>query len=145
MTWEGRSCNGHFIEGLDRGATIYGTGGSALLDGNNVTLFDKKNTVIKAAEKQRAGRRRHQYTKQHRHGPGSVTLSEFCGCHPHHCEPNCTADTGHKSTLLLHLGNIAWRVGRELNCDTATGHILNDAEAMKMWRRTYEKGWEPKV
>jgi len=40
---------------------------------------------------------------------------------------------------------VAWRVGRELQCDPANGHIKNDPEAMKLWRRDYEKGWGPKV
>jgi hypothetical protein len=46
---------------------------------------------------------------------------------------------------MLHLGNIAWRVGRELHCNPADGHIENDPEAMKLWRREYEPGWEPVV
>jgi hypothetical protein len=46
---------------------------------------------------------------------------------------------------MLQLGNIAWRAGRTLNLDTANGHIQNDAEAMKLWGRDYEPGWEPKV
>jgi hypothetical protein len=32
-----------------------------------------------------------------------------------------------------------------LDCDPANGHILHDGEAMKLWGRTYEPGWEPKV
>jgi len=32
-----------------------------------------------------------------------------------------------------------------LHCNQQNGHILNDEEAMKLWKRTYEKGWEPKV
>jgi hypothetical protein len=43
------------------------------------------------------------------------------------------------------LGNIAWRVGRELHCDPANGHILKDSQAMKLWRRDYERGWAPVV
>ena len=35
--------------------------------------------------------------------------------------------------------------GRTLHCDPKNGHILNDAAAMKLWRREYEKGWEPKI
>jgi len=31
-----------------------------------------------------------------------------------------------------------------LYCDTSNGHI-NDKDAMKLWKREYEKGWEPKV
>jgi hypothetical protein len=43
------------------------------------------------------------------------------------------------------LGNIAWRVGRDLKLDPANGHIIGDKEAQKLWAREYEKGWEPKV
>jgi hypothetical protein len=46
---------------------------------------------------------------------------------------------------MLHLGNIAQRVGRALDCNPADGHILHDEEAMRLWRRDYEPGWEPAV
>ena len=58
---------------------------------------------------------------------------------------NCPATEGHVSVGLLHLGNISWRKGRELYCDTSNGHILRDDDAMKLWQREYEPGWEPKV
>jgi hypothetical protein len=58
---------------------------------------------------------------------------------------NSEIEEGHKSTLLCHLGNIAHRVGRSLKCDPKDGKIQADAEAMKLWTREYEKGWEPKV
>jgi hypothetical protein len=45
----------------------------------------------------------------------------------------------------LHLSNIAWKMGRSLETDPKTGHILNDEAAMAMWSRKYEKGWELKV
>ena len=32
-----------------------------------------------------------------------------------------------------------------LHCDPSNGHIKNNKEAMALWQRTYEKGWEPKV
>ncbi|MDD4192033.1 MAG: gfo/Idh/MocA family oxidoreductase, partial [Mangrovibacterium sp.] len=51
-------------------------------------------------------------------------------------------DSGHKSTLLVQLGNIAQRVGRSLDIDPANGHIVKDKEAAKLWSRKYEKGWE---
>ena len=58
---------------------------------------------------------------------------------------NSPIDEGHKSVLLCHLANIAQRTGRTLHCDPKNGHILNDAGAMKLWRRAYEKGWEPQL
>jgi hypothetical protein len=45
----------------------------------------------------------------------------------------------------LQLANISWMVNRELNLDTKTGHVMNDPEAMKLWSRQYEKGWEVQV
>ncbi|MBI1781314.1 MAG: gfo/Idh/MocA family oxidoreductase, partial [Sphingobacteriales bacterium] len=58
---------------------------------------------------------------------------------------NSPINEGHKSVLLCHLANIAQRTGRTLHCDPKNGHILNDAAAMKYWRREYEKGWELKI
>ncbi len=54
-------------------------------------------------------------------------------------------DEAHKSVLLCHLANIAQRTGTTLHCDPSNGHILHNNEAMKFWRRTYEKGWEPNL
>ena len=60
-------------------------------------------------------------------------------------EPHSPIEEGHKSVLLCHLGNIAQEMGRQLNIDTLNGRILDDKEAMKMWGREYEIGWEPKI
>ncbi|HEX8278062.1 MAG TPA: gfo/Idh/MocA family oxidoreductase, partial [Segetibacter sp.] len=59
--------------------------------------------------------------------------------------PNCDVESGHKSCVAMHLGNIAWRLGRDIKIDPKNGHITDDKEAQKLWNREYEKGWEPKV
>jgi hypothetical protein len=56
---------------------------------------------------------------------------------------NSPISEGHKSVTLLHLGNIAQRVGRVLNCNPSDGHILGDDAAMGLWQRQYEPGWAP--
>ena len=53
--------------------------------------------------------------------------------------------SGHKSTLLVQLGNISPRLGRSLNMDNITGHIRGDDDAQDYWSRTYESGWEMKL
>ena len=52
---------------------------------------------------------------------------------------------GHKSTLLCHLGNIAYRTGRTVNSDPANGHILDDTEQQAMWQREYEPSWRSEI
>lgn len=54
-------------------------------------------------------------------------------------------EKGHRSTLLCHLGNIAYRTQRALQCDPENGHILDDEPAMAYWQREYEQGWKPAV
>ncbi len=48
---------------------------------------------------------------------------------------NAEIETGHKSTLLCHLGNIAHRTGRTLNTSATDGHIIGDEKAMAYWKR----------
>jgi hypothetical protein len=54
-------------------------------------------------------------------------------------------EEGQKSTVLCHLGNIAWRTGNTVNFDPATGHIVGDTTAAALAHRDYRPGWEPKV
>jgi hypothetical protein len=49
------------------------------------------------------------------------------------------------SITSLQLANISWIVNRELTLDPTNGHVKDDPEAMKLWSRQYEKGWEVKV
>ena len=53
-------------------------------------------------------------------------------------------ESGHKSTLLVQLGNIAQRVGHSLKIDNQNGRIL-DQEGQQYWSRFYEPGWEMKL
>ena len=76
---------------------------------------------------------------------GSFLASDFTESIRGNAKLTAPVDEGAKSVLLCHLANIAHRTGRTLNTDPKNGHILNDKDAMKLWRREYEKGWEPKV
>lgn len=144
ISWEGRSCSNQPVEGLDRGTMIYGTEGAALLDGNSYTIYDKKRKVVKEI-KEKAEADPTDTLSASGLRLDQLHLLNFLDAIRGVQQPTAPVGEGHKSVAMLHLGNIAWRVGRELHCDPANGHIQNDPEAMKLWRRDYEKGWEPKV
>jgi hypothetical protein len=54
---------------------------------------------------------------------------------------NADALTGHLSTSLCHLGNIATRLGRSLTFDPKTEQIIGDEEANRLVRREYREHW----
>ncbi len=56
--------------------------------------------------------------------------------------PNADVEEGHRSMMLVHYANISSRLGgRKLRIDPQTEHILNDAEAMRLFKREYRTPW----
>jgi hypothetical protein len=56
--------------------------------------------------------------------------------------PNADVEEGHRSMLLVHYANISYRLGgRKLRIDPKTEHILDDPEAMGLFKRAYRKPW----
>ena len=55
---------------------------------------------------------------------------------------NSPIEIGAVSNLLANYANIAYRIGKPFGVDSETGRIF-DSDAMKLWRRDYEPGWEP--
>ena len=52
---------------------------------------------------------------------------------------NAEIEEGAASTVLVHLANISYRVGRTVNFDPKTMTITGDAEAASMMTRDYRK------
>lgn len=144
MTWEGRSCNGRTVEGAEVGAMFYGEKGSLLITGSNgYTIYDLKNNLVK---EEMSGTTFDQNNLVNPTQSLDVYhIDNLCDAIRKGTPLNADIVSGHKSTLLVQLGNIAQRVGRTLNIDPLSGHIRGDKQAQKLWSREYEKGWEMKV
>jgi predicted dehydrogenase len=132
IMWEGLSCNRHGIDGESFGVSFHGDKGSLTMDSWGYTLLDKKDKELKkesgkVADLVHIGNFIDAVRKD---DPGLLT-SEI--------------EEGHKSTMLCHLGNIAHRTGKTLDCNSTNGHILDNDAAAAMWKREYEPGWEPNV
>jgi predicted dehydrogenase len=144
ISWEGRSCNVFPVEGAGRGFVIYGDKGTLVNQGNDdYKIFDYENKLVKEVRSD---------AKNDATNPVSASgnldfyhFDNFIKAIRGDGKLASPIDEGHKSVLLCHLANIAQRTGRTLHCDPTNGHILNDSDAMKLWGREYEKGWEPKL
>ncbi len=142
LTWEGNSCQGMRDYGRERGSLILGTKGSVLVDRDGYEVYDwtgKKTDEFKTGK---------QTSSTDLLGRDSMTDLHFGNLIDgirSGAKLNSPIPVGNVTVTMLQLSNIAWMVNRELKLDTKTGHVMGDAEAMKMWGRTYEKGWEVKV
>lgn len=144
ISWEGRSCNGKTTEGSPVGVIFYGETGSLLIEsGNAYKIFDLKSKLVKEVKNDITA------NALDRSGPGmeldAMHIQNFFSAIKKGTQLNSDILSGHQSTLLVQLGNISQRTGRALKIDPSNGRILNDKDAMKLWSREYEKGWEPKV
>ncbi len=145
MTWEGRSCNGRSVEGSQVGVMFYGEKGSMLFPGGNTySLFDLKNKLVKEVN-EKSMALSSDLVNPYENLDCIHIRNFFEGIRNGSDKLNADITSGHKSTLLVQLGNIAQRVGHSLETDPENGHILNDEEARKYWSRSYEPGWEMKL
>ncbi len=142
INWEGRSTNGYGFWGKGRGATIHGREGTIVIDRNGYKVYNLDNEEIKSVL------REEEANSSETIGSGGLT-----DVHVHNFatairqgEPlNASIENGQISVQALHLGNISQKVGRSLNINPENGRIIGDAEAMSMWGRRYQAGWEPGI
>jgi predicted dehydrogenase len=142
INWEGRCCQGMKIYNRERGSSILGTKGSILIDRDGYELYDwngKKTDEFKTGK---------QTSSTDTIGRDSMTDAHFLNLINgirHGDKLNSPIPVANISVTMLQLSNIAYFTKHELTIDPKNGHVLNDPEAMKLWGRTYEKGWEVKV
>jgi len=143
ITWEGRSCNGYPFNNRGRGASIHGEEGSIIVDRGGFELYDKKNQLIRE-EKEKGENATASQDTLGIGGLDNLHMLNFVQAIQQDVALNSPIDEGIKSNLLCHLGNMSQKTGKELKIDTNTGKPA-DEEAMKLWSRSYQEGWEPKV
>jgi predicted dehydrogenase len=129
ISWDCSSCLPRTNEKLPF-VSFYGDQGTLENHGGGYKIFDLKGKLV-----------------EEKNGPGGEKghIENFFDAIRENKPLNSEIQEGHWSTLLCHLGNIAYRTGHELHTDSENGHILKDSEAMKLWKREYRRGWEPKV
>ncbi|HRY48177.1 MAG TPA: Gfo/Idh/MocA family oxidoreductase [Candidatus Paceibacterota bacterium] len=129
VSWEHSSCHPRKPESFPL-VNFYGTDGMLSMEGNGYKIFDLNGKMTSQAS-----------------GPGGdqVHMADFLDSIRQDRKPSATIEEGQKSTLLCHLGNIAYRVGHVVHFNPEQRQIEHDAKARKLWSREYRKGWEPRV
>jgi predicted dehydrogenase len=130
IAWEGQSCDPHGFEGEGFGVNFYGEKGSMTIAGNDVKVYDLNSKVVREVKGK---------------FDDTVHFANFLEGIREGKTLNSEIEDGQRSTLLCHLGNIAWRSGHTVNFDPKSQKIVGDKSAEALAKREYRSGWEPKV
>jgi len=144
ITWRGDCCSGKKTFDRDRGIMVHGTNGSVLIDRGGYEVYDTRDKKIEEFKVQ-----------GHAATASADTIGADSMTDLHFANMISAIRTGEKlhqpvaqgnvAVTMLQLSNIAYFTQRGLKVDPSNGHIVGDAEATAMTRRTYAPGWEPKV
>jgi predicted dehydrogenase len=129
LIYEQRLWSTNYPYNVDSGAEFYGDKGLMFLSRRGkIQVRDGENRIIDA-------------------GISAVSqddvahVANFCAAIRNGENLNADARTGHLSTTLCHLGNIATRVGRSLDFDPEREQIVGDDAANALVRREYREHW----
>ncbi|WP_133468086.1 Gfo/Idh/MocA family protein [Paraglaciecola marina] len=142
IVWDGHSCNRVLKWGRGRGLVIYATKGYVILDRTGYEIYDLDNNLVSESKIKQSN------DSGDLMGGGILTrmhvnnfISTLRGETKHQASP---IDEGHKSTLMCHLANMAYRSNETLICDPANGKPKSKS-ALLHWQRDYAPGWAPKI
>jgi predicted dehydrogenase len=126
LVFEQRIWSPYVQEGHENGNAFYGTEGMMVLGKKaGWKLYGPRNELREEMSGGVDGASHHR---------------DFLRCVRSGKRPHADIEIGHLSAALCHLGNIATRVGRQLEFDPARERIAGDEEAGAMVRRTYREG-----
>ena len=128
MGWDGKSWSPSYGNGKDIGMELRGEDGTLYIDDTGYKIYNMQRKLVD----EKPG---HRTEAEH--------LTNFLNGVRSGEKLNCDLTEGHKSTMLAHLANIAYRTDQSLEIDPATGHIKNNPEAEKLWSTEYRPGWFP--
>lgn len=132
FSWEHSSCQPRNAEKPLAEVMFYGDNGTMAINRDSYAIYD--NAGKKVNEEKGRG------------GGDPAHMGNFLDAIRGQAKLNSPIEEGQKSTMLCHLGNMAYRTGSMIHFDPATKKIVNNPEADKLWARPeYRKGWEPKV
>lgn len=129
------SCAPRGFEGASFGVNFYAEKGTLAVAGNDAIFYSLNNKVLRQIN----GRQKDLFQFD------SVHFANFADGIRLGKPLTAEIEEGQKSTMLCHLGNIAWRSGQTVDFDPEKKKAVNHKAAAPFWSRQYRPGWEPKV
>ena len=127
LVYEQRLWSPYFQEGHENGVAFYGTEGYMVIGRRGWKVVEKRNKVLVDKQVEFSD---------------TPHLENFLDGIKTGAALNCEVEEGYRSTLLAHLGNLAFRVGRPLKFDRETHTIAGDAEANALIKRLGRKEFQ---
>jgi len=124
ITWEHRLWSPHGQEGRSAAVSFCGDRGTLIVDRGGWKVYGQKDSATASAS---------DLIEPH--------LRDFVDCVKTRSAPACSLECGRVSSDLCHLGNLAYRVGRNITVNPATGTIDEAAAASQIARREYRAPW----
>ena len=143
LSYEACNLNGHGLGGRTAGMKYYNAVGAEdrphgmAFYGTNGALFADRIGFEIYPEGGRMERRQVNVTDA-----TAAHARSFVECLRARREPSANAETGHRATLIGHLGNIAFKTGRKLRWDAQREEIAGDSAASALLAREARKPWD---
>jgi predicted dehydrogenase len=129
LVYEQRLWSTNYPHNCDSGAEFYGTKGQMFLSRRGkIEVLGDRNAKVPVSVQPRAQ-------------DDAAHVRNFCDAIRGEAQLTADARTGHLSTALCHLGNIATHLGRSLDFDPEKEQILGDEEANTLVGRDYRDHW----
>jgi predicted dehydrogenase len=159
VSYEGTLLNGHGAgthtpgrkyylakgtEDRPHGEAYYGTNGTLIVDRLGFEVFPESKAASGpgAVGSERREGWRMERKEMAAEDATARHVQNFVASVRSRAKPSADARTGHRSTLVAHLGNIAYRTGRKLRWDSVKEEILDDPTAAKLLRRQARPPWD---
>ncbi|MFN8008710.1 MAG: Gfo/Idh/MocA family oxidoreductase [Terriglobia bacterium] len=140
MVWEHALGIGRGPEAREHGVSFHGEMGVLVVDRDGWEVFaetdkiDKKVRIYKTVGVPFYPAGREEFHLLH--------VQNFYDCMRTRKRPNSDVEIGHNSMIACHLGNIAFRLGRQVNWDVENEKVIGDEEAQKYISRPYRSPWK---
>ncbi len=118
--WEHRQWTSHGSESRGAGVAFFGENGTLIVDRSGWKVYDTRDKLTADAS---------ELKQSH--------LLDFFEAVRTRRQPTADIVTGHISSALCHLGNIAYRLGRDISVDPDHADLVTNPEALALARCTY--------